>query len=88
MVLKSVLTKHNEKAFHLNYKKVVKLLRVPLRLNWVVSRNTEVLVGEKLVDKNGNDISEWEKMEGVSDLSRNDRQQYIILQLLNEIKDF
>ena len=57
-------------------------------LNWVVSRNTEVLVGEKLVDKNGNDISEWEKMQGVSDLSRNDRQQYIILQLLNEIKDF
>ena len=57
-------------------------------LNWVVSRNTEVLVGEKLVDKNGNDISEWEKMEGVSDLSRNDRQQYIILQLLNEIKNF
>ena len=57
-------------------------------LNWVVSRNTEVLVGEKLVDKNGNDISEWKKMEGVSDLSRNDRQQYIILQLLDEIKDF
>jgi len=57
-------------------------------LNWVVSRNTEVLVGEKLVDKNGNDISEWKKMEGVSDLSRNDRQQYIILQLLSEIKDF
>ena len=57
-------------------------------LNWVVSRNTEVLVGEKLVDKNGNDISEWEKMKGVSDLSRNDRQQYIILQLLSEIKDF
>jgi len=57
-------------------------------LNWVVSRNTEILVGEKLVDKNGNDIYEWEKMIGVSDLSRNDRQQYIILQLLDEIKDF
>ena len=57
-------------------------------LNWVVSRNTEVLVGEKVIDKNGNDISEWEKMEGVSDLSRNDRQQYIILQLLAEIKNF
>ena len=57
-------------------------------LNWVVSRNTEVLVGEKVIDKNGNDISEWEKMEGVSDLSRNDRQQYIILQLLTEIKNF
>ncbi len=57
-------------------------------LNWVVSRNTEILVGEKLVDKNGNDISKWEKMEGVSDLSRNDRQQYIILQLLNQINNF
>ena len=57
-------------------------------LNWVVSRNTEVLVGEKVVDKNGNDISEWKKMDGVSDLSRNDRQQYIILQLLKEIKNF
>ena len=57
-------------------------------LNWVVSRNTEVLVGEKLVDQDGNDISKWEKMKGVSDLSRNDRQQYIILQLLSEIKDF
>ena len=57
-------------------------------LNWIVSRNTEVLVGEKLVDKNGNDISEWEKMIGVSDLSRNDRQQYIILELLDKIKDF
>jgi len=59
-----------------------------IALNWIVSRNTEVLVGEKIVDKNGNDISEWEKMEGVSDLSRNDRQQYIILQLLDEIKNF
>ena len=57
-------------------------------LNWIVSRNTEILVGEKLTDKDGNDISEWEKMEGVSDLSRNDRQQYIILQLLEKIKDF
>ena len=57
-------------------------------LNWVVSRNTEVLVGEKVVDENGNDISEWKKMDGVSDLSRNDRQQYIILQLLKEIKNF
>ena len=57
-------------------------------LNWVVSRNTEVLVGEKVIDSNGNDNSEWVKMEGVSDLSRNERQQYIILQLLNEVRDF
>ena len=57
-------------------------------LNWVVSRNTEVLVGEKILDDNGNDQSVWTKMQGVSDLSRNERQQYIILQLLNEIRNF
>ncbi|NCW63616.1 MAG: hypothetical protein EBW04_05760 [Betaproteobacteria bacterium] len=47
-------------------------------LNWVVSRHTEVLVGEKIIDENGNDISTWEKLPGVSDLSRNERQKYII----------
>ena len=57
-------------------------------LNWVVSRNTEVLVGKKVLDDNGNDQSEWITMSGVSDLSRNQRQQYIILQLLNEVKEF
>ena len=57
-------------------------------LNWVVSRNTEVLVGEKILDENGEDASEWVKMEGVSDLSRNDRQQYVILQLLKRLSDF
>ena len=56
-------------------------------LNWVVSRNTEVLLGEKVID-NKNDQSEWVIMPGVSDLSRNARQQYIILQLLNEVKNF
>ena len=56
-------------------------------LNWIVSRNTEVLVGEKLVDKNGNDISEWKKMEGVSDLSINDRQQYICLLYTSDAAD-
>ncbi len=57
-------------------------------LNWVVSRKTEVLVGEKVIDSNGNDKSEWVMMQGVSDLSRNERQQYIILQLLKEVRDF
>ena len=57
-------------------------------LNWVVSRNTEVLVGEKVLDKNGEDASEWKKMDGVSDLSRNERQQYVILQLLKRLSDF
>lgn len=57
-------------------------------LNWVVSRNTEVLVGEKVLDDNGDDASEWVKMSGVSDLSRNERQQYVVLQLLKRIDDF
>jgi LCP family protein required for cell wall assembly len=57
-------------------------------LNWVVSRNTEILVGNKVLDENGEDASEWVKMSGVSDLSRNERQQYVILQLLKKLNDF
>ena len=57
-------------------------------LNWVVSRNTEILVGEKKLDENGEDESEWVKMTGVSDLSRNERQQYVILQLLKKLNEF
>ena len=57
-------------------------------LNWVVSRSTQELVGEKITDKDGNDISEWKPMPGVSDLTRIERQQYVVLQLINELKDF
>ena len=57
-------------------------------LNWIVSRSTEVLVGEKKIDENGDDISEWTMMPGVSDLSRIKRQQYVVTQLINELKDF
>ncbi len=57
-------------------------------LNWVVSRNTEVLVGEKIIDENGEDASVWEKMSGVSDLTRIERQQYVVLQMLNELDNF
>tara|TARA_B100000886_G_scaffold158101_1_gene107762 strand:- start:1981 stop:3111 length:1131 start_codon:yes stop_codon:yes gene_type:complete len=57
-------------------------------LNWVVSRSTEVLVGEKTIDSDGNDISEWKPMPGVSDLTRIDRQQYVVMQLINELKNF
>tara|TARA_B110000495_G_scaffold114387_1_gene99036 strand:- start:179 stop:1294 length:1116 start_codon:yes stop_codon:yes gene_type:complete len=57
-------------------------------LNWIVSRNTEVLIGKKILDANGEDASEWKKMSGVSDLSRNERQQYVILQLLKKLNDF
>ena len=57
-------------------------------LNWVVSRSTEVLVGEKIVDSEGNDSSEWKPMAGVSDLTRIQRQQYVVVQLINELKSF
>ena len=59
-----------------------------IALNWVVSRNTEVLVGSKKVDENGNDISEWKKMPNVSDLSRVQRQQYVVIQLLKNLNEF
>ena len=80
--------KTQREGFSFELQKGCQTVQGSTALNWIVSRNTEVLIGEKLVDENGNDISEWQKMEGVSDLSRNDRQQYIILQLLSEIKDF
>tara|TARA_B100001250_G_scaffold413546_1_gene448034 strand:- start:1981 stop:3120 length:1140 start_codon:yes stop_codon:yes gene_type:complete len=57
-------------------------------LNWVVSRSTEVLVGEKTIDSEGNDNSEWKPMAGVSDLTRIKRQQYVVVQLINELKSF
>ncbi len=57
-------------------------------LNWIVSRSTEVLVGEKVLDDEGNDISEWELKRGVSDLTRIDRQQYVVMQLINELKNY
>ena len=59
-----------------------------IALNWVVSRNTEVLVGDKLVDEDGNDASVWEPMKGVSDLYRVKKQQEIILSLLQRLNEF
>ena len=57
-------------------------------LNWIVSRNTEILIGEKIVDENGEDASVWEKMPGVSDLTRIERQQYVVIQMLKELDNF
>ena len=57
-------------------------------MNWVVSRNTEVLVGEKITDINGDDISEWKPMAGVSDLTRVKKQQQVIVSLLKEMNNF
>ena len=57
-------------------------------LNWIVSRSTERLVGEKIIDNEGSDNSKWELIPGVSDLTRIDRQQYVVVQLIKELKGF
>ena len=57
-------------------------------LNWIVSRSTERLVGEKTTDNNGNDNSTWELIPGVSDLTRIERQQYVVVQLIDKLKRF
>jgi len=57
-------------------------------LNWVVSRNTEVMVGDKIIDENGNDASSWKPMSGVSDLYRVKKQQQIVISLLNRLNEF
>ena len=64
------------------------MLSGEIALNWVVSRNTEVLDGEKLIDEDGNDISNWKPMPGVSDLTRVKKQQEVILSLMKNIDNF
>ena len=75
-------------GYSFELQKGCQLVNGSIALNWVVSRHTEILVGEKQLDENGNDISEWKLMPGVSDLTRNDRQQYVVLQLLMRVKEF
>lgn len=59
-----------------------------IALNWVVSRNTEVLDGEKIMDEDGNDISSWKPMKGVSDLTRIKKQQQVIVSLMSNLNKF
>jgi LCP family protein required for cell wall assembly len=63
------------------------LVKGEIALNWIVSRNTEILDGEKLIDVNGEDISNWKPMPGVSDLTRIEKQQ-LILSLIEKINNF
>ena len=64
------------------------LVKGEIALNWIVSRNTEILDGEKLIDVNGEDISNWKPMPGVSDLTRIEKQQQLILSLIDKINNF
>ena len=75
-------------GFSFEIQKGCNILSGEIALNWVVSRNTEVLDGEKIVDENGNDISEWKPMSGVSDLTRVKKQQAIIISLMKDIREF
>lgn len=75
-------------GFSFEIQKGCNILSGEIALNWVVSRNTEVLDGEKIVDENGNDISVWKPMSGVSDLTRVKKQQAIIISLMKGIRDF
>ena len=59
-----------------------------IALNWIVSRKTEVLVGEKLLDENGEDISSWKPMPGVSDLTRIEKQQQLVVSMMKNINNF
>jgi len=64
------------------------ILNGEIALNWIVSRNTEILDGEKIIDENGNDISNWKPMPGVSDLTRIQKQQQLIISLMKRINSF
>ncbi len=64
------------------------LVNGEIALNWIVSRNTEILDGEKLIGVNGEDISNWKPMPGVSDLTRIEKQQQLILSLIEKINNF
>ncbi len=59
-----------------------------IALNWIVSRNTEILDGEKLIDENGKDVSSWKPMPGVSDLTRIKKQQQLILSVMQKVNEF
>ena len=75
-------------GFSFELQKGCQTVQGEIALNWVVSRNTEVLVGEKIIDEDGNDNSNWEKMSGVSDLTKIKKEQYIVTSLLSEVKNF
>ncbi len=64
------------------------ILNGEIALNWIVSRNTEILDGEKLINENGEDISNWKPMPGVSDLTRIKKQQQLLISLMKEVKNF
>ena len=64
------------------------ILNGEIALNWIVSRNTEILDGEKIINETGEDISSWKPMPGVSDLTRIKKQQDLIISMMQRINNF
>ena len=64
------------------------ILNGEIALNWIVSRNTEILDGEKIINENGEDISFWKPMPGVSDLTRIKKQQQLIISMMQRVNNF
>ena len=75
-------------GFAFELQKGCQIVTGEIALNWVVSRNTEVLLGNKIVDENGNDASTWKKLSNVTDLTRIDRQQDVVIELLSQVNNF
>jgi len=64
------------------------ILNGEIALNWIVSRNTEILDGEKIINENGEDVSSWKPMPGVSDLTRIKKQQQLLISMMQRINNF
>lgn len=80
--------KTQREGYSFELQKGCNLVNGEIALNWIVSRNTEILDGQKLVNESGEDISTWKPMPGVSDLTRIQKQQQLILSLMDRIKNF
>ena len=59
------VNKTQREGYSFEIPKGCSVLNGEIALNWIVSRNTEVLDGEKIIDSEGNDISNWKPMPGV-----------------------
>ena len=82
------IDRHVREGYSYELQKGCQIVNGEIALNWVVSRNTEVLIGEKILDDKGEDASTWKKLPSVSDLTRIQRQQDIVIELLSQVKDF
>ena len=75
-------------GFSFEIQKGCNVLNGVIALNWIVSRNTEILDGEKIINEQGEDISTWKPMPGVSDLTRIKKQQELIISMMKKINNF